>query len=104
MDKVLVFSMAGHEFQEACQYEAALEQRKLGKKVYFMYCDGYLGICGDNRKCSALKCKICSARFKGRINKYLSNDISLIPLSDYLTDDIKREVSNIKFESMVCTI
>lgn len=97
MKNVLVFSMGGHEFQEACQYEAALEQSKLGNEVFFLYCDGSLGICGDNRRCSSVKCKTCRFLFNRRRKKFLNSNIHQIPLSQFLSKDSQNELSNISF-------
>lgn len=96
--KVLVFSMACHGFQEACQYEAALEQNAKGNEVLFLYCDGTLGICGENLRCNSLKCKICKFRFEKRIKKYLTPNIHHVPLSTFLTKNIIDETKKIHFD------
>lgn len=96
--KVLVYSMAGHGFQEACQYEAALEQSAKGNEVLFAYCDGLVGLCGENRRCDKSKCKICAQRFKRRIKHYLNPKIRLVPISAYLTESIVDEAKDVHFD------
>lgn len=96
--KVLVLSMARHGFQEACQYEAALEQQIKGNEVLFLYCDGTLGICGENRRAIKGKCSICSCCFKNRLNKFLNNDIQKKSFGSYITDDIIKEAESTIFE------
>lgn len=95
--KVLVYSIAGHGFQEACQYEAALEQSFYGNEVLFLYCDGSLGLCGENQRASCLRCKLCAHSFKKRIKNNLNTTIRSVPLGDYITKEIEEEVDNISF-------
>ena len=97
MKKVLVYAMARHGFQEACQYEAALEESKLGNEVLFLYCDGILDLCGENTSCDRTKCKFCAHGFRNRAKKYLGSSVKMIPLSNYYTDDIKNQEKAISF-------
>lgn len=96
--KVLVFSMSKHGFQEACQYEAALEFSKKGADVMFLYCDGALKLCGENRRCDKYRCAYCSLNFKRRVNKYLNDNIRKVALSECLTDDIMQTAKSKHFK------
>ena len=96
--KVLVFAMASHGFQEACQYEAALQEKAKGNDVLFLYCDGSLKMCGVNRRCNNLKCAQCSLRFKSRINKLLPDTIQKRSVGSFVNEEIASLAKNALFE------
>lgn len=95
--KVLIYTLGGQHFQEACQLDVAAELLTKGYNIYYITCDSCVGGCMDNRFFNRGFCKFCSYYTKKRAKKILGSNINISSIDDYYDDAVKAVVENKSF-------
>lgn len=97
MKNVLVYSFWAQGYQEAIQMEVAKRYFCEGNNILFLTCGSKVGFCNENVLGCGCACKICQVYQLRRAKKWVSKDITIQSINDYITEEIDVAARDYKF-------
>ena len=98
MKNVLIYSFWAQGYQEAIQMEMANRYLREGNNVLFLTCGYKAGFCNENKLGCGAACKICQCAQVRRAKKWVSKELNVKSINDYISKEIEIFATNYKFE------